>query len=150
MVARRSVVEFDMSEVEVAALLAISRSRTESASHVARARILLAYWEEPSCYAVGRTIGMTHQMVRRCVDRAGALGVMAALDDLPRPGKAPTITVAAKAWLVSLACSKAKSHGYPHELWTTRLVARHAREHGPAVGHGCLGRLAQGTIVNAE
>jgi hypothetical protein len=22
-------------------------------------------------------------------------------------------------WLVSLACDKAKDHGYPHELWTT-------------------------------
>jgi hypothetical protein len=26
---------------------------------------------------------------------------------------------------VSLACDKAKEHGYPHELWTTRLLARH-------------------------
>jgi hypothetical protein len=38
----------------------------------------------------------------------------------------------ATAWLVSLACNKAKPHGYPHELWTTRLLARHAREHAPS------------------
>jgi hypothetical protein len=25
-----------------------------------------------------------------------------------------------------------KDHGYPHELWTTRLLARHARENAPA------------------
>jgi transposase len=31
-------------------------------------------------------------------------------------------------------------------LWTTRLLARHAREHGPAEGHQCLGELAQGTV----
>jgi hypothetical protein len=24
--------------------------------------------------------------------------------------------------------------GYPHELWTTRRLARHPREHGPAEG----------------
>jgi transposase len=36
--------------------------------------------------------------------------------------------------------------GYPHELWTTRLLARHAREHGPAQGHACLANLAQGTV----
>jgi hypothetical protein len=24
--------------------------------------------------------------------------------------------------------------GYPHELWTTRLLAHHAREHGPVAG----------------
>ena len=34
----------------------------------------------------------------------------------------------AKAWVVDLACRKAKDLGYPHELWTTRLLARHARE----------------------
>ena len=36
--------------------------------------------------------------------------------------------------------------GYPHELWTTRLLARHAREHGPAQGYACLANLAQGTV----
>ena len=71
---------------------------------------------------------------------------MAALDDRPRPGREPTITLEAKAWLVSLACRKAKDFGYPHELWTTRLPASHAREHGPAEGHGCLANLAQGTV----
>ncbi|MGO4568939.1 IS630 family transposase, partial [Rhizobium sp. 2YAF20] len=40
----------------------------------------------------------------------------------------------------------AKDHGYPHELWTTRLLARHAREHGPEAGHPCLARLVQGTV----
>src|SRR3954464_11100600 len=55
-------------------------------------------------------------------------------------------TPEAKAWLVSLACDKAKEHGYPHELWTTRLLARHAREHGPTAGHECLARLVQGTV----
>jgi transposase len=47
---------------------------------------------------------------------------------------------------VSLACDKAKDHGYPHELWTTRLLARHAREHGAAAGHTCLANLVQGTV----
>jgi hypothetical protein len=57
-----------------------------------------------------------------------------------------TITPEAKAWLVSLACQKAKDFGYPHELWTTRLLGRHAREHGPAAGHECLAKLVQGTV----
>ena len=71
---------------------------------------------------------------------------MAALDDSARPGKTATITAEAKAWLVALACRKAKDLGYPHELWTTRLLARHAREHGPAAGHDCLAKLVQGTV----
>ena len=96
--------------------------------------------------SIERRSGHTTQTVQRCVERAVAYGALAALDDRPRPGKEPTITAEAKAWLVDLACRKAKELGYPHELWTTRLLARHAREHGPAVGHDCLARLAQGTV----
>jgi hypothetical protein len=77
---------------------------------------------------VGQSLGVHHQTVERCVERALAYGPLPALDDRPHPGKEPVITPEAKAWLVSLACDKIKEHGYPHELWTTRLLARHARE----------------------
>jgi transposase len=147
MAAWRRAIELSLGEAEVERLSSIAQSRTEPASRVERARILLAYREDPSFYAVGRALGLHHQTVQRCVERAVAEGPMAALDDRPHPGKEPTITLEAKAWLVSLACRKAKELGYPHELWTTRLLARHAREHGPAEGHACLGNLAQGTVV---
>jgi hypothetical protein len=55
-----------------------------------------------------------------------------------QPFGEPTITLEAKAWLTSPSSRKAKELGYPHELWTTRMLARHAREHGPAEGHPCL------------
>jgi len=142
----RQAIELAMTDEEIARLAAISRSRTERGSRVERARMLLAYRENPSFFAVGQSLGVHHQTVERCVERAAAYGPLAALDDRPRPGKEPTITPEAKAWLVSLACDKAKGHGYPHELWTTRLLARHAREHGPAVGHDCLASLVQGTV----
>jgi len=107
---------------------------------------LLAYREDPSFFAVGRRLGLHHQTAQRCVERAVAEGPIAALDDRPRPGREPTITLEAKAWLVWLACRKAKDFGYPHELWTTRLLASHARERGPVEGHACLANLAQGTV----
>jgi transposase len=142
----RRVLELAIGEEDLRRLQVIARSRTEPASQVERARMLLAYREDPSFFAVGQALGVHHQTVQRCVERAVAYGPMAALDDRPRPGKEPVITPAAKAWLVDLACRKAKELGYPHELWTTRLLARHAREHGPAAGHDCLAKLAQGTV----
>src|SRR4026208_1371 len=141
----RRVVELAMAGEEIERLTALSRSRTEPASRVSRAQMLLAYRENPSFCAVGQRVGVHHQTVQRCVERALGYGVLAAIEDRPRPGKEPVITPEAKAWLVSLACDKAKEHGYPHELWTTRLLARHAREHGPAAGHPCLAKLVQGT-----
>ncbi len=146
MAAPRLVVELAIGEEDVTKLIAITRSRTEPASRVERARMLLAYRDDPSFFAVGRALGVHHQTAQRCVERAMAFGPLAALDDSPRPGKEATITPEAKAWLVSLACRKAKDLGYPHELWTTRLLARHASEHGPAAGHACLANLAQGTV----
>ena len=137
-----------LSQEDVRKLGAVARSRTEPANRVERARMLLAYREDPSYYAVGRALGVHHQTVQRCVERAIAYGAIAALDDLPRPGREPTITAEAKTWLVNLACRKAKELGYPHELWTTRLLARHAREHGAEEGHSCLSKLAQGTLCN--
>src|SRR5258707_1040037 len=137
----RQALEVGMTDEEVARLMAVSRSRTESASRVQRAQMLLAYRENPSFFAVAQRVGVHHQTVQRCIDRALAYGPLMALDDRPRPGKEPTITPEAKAWLVSLACDKAKDHGYPHELWTTRLLARHAREH-EYKRHGTLSLLA--------
>jgi transposase len=146
MAPRRRVIALAMSEDEIETLTALSRSRTEPARRVSRSAMLLAYRDNPSFFAVGRRLGVHHQTVQRCVERAESDGLLAALDDRPRPGKEPVITPEAKAWLVSLACDKAKEHGYPHELWTTRLLARHAREHGPGAGHPCLARLVQGTV----
>ena len=146
MAAPRRIIGISIEATELIEREAIARSRTEWACRVQRARILLAYRTNPSTYAVGEAIGVTHQTVQRCLDRAVRFGVMAALDDSPRPGKTPEITADAKAWLVSLACQKAKDLGYPHELWTTRLLARHVREHSVAAGHPCLGSIAQGTV----
>jgi transposase len=142
----RQAVELAMTNEEMETLRALSRSRTEPARRVERAQMLLAYCENPSFFAVGQSLGVHHQTVERCVERALAYGPLPALDDRPHPGKEPVITPEAKAWLVSLACDKAKEHGYPHELWTTRLLARHAREHGPTAGHECLAKLVQGTV----
>jgi transposase len=142
----RQAIELAMKDEDIERLMVISRSRTEAASRVERAQILLSYRKNPSFFAVGQRLGVHHQTVQRCVERAVAYGALAALDDRPRPGKEPIITPEAKAWLASLACDKAKEHGYPHELWTTRLLARHARANGAAAGHDCLAHLVQGTV----
>ena len=142
----RQAFELAMSAEEFEKLGTIARSRSDAARRVQRARMLLGYHENPSFFAVGQRLGVHHQTVERCVERALAYGPLGALDDRPRPGKEPTITPEAKAWLVSLACDKAKEHGYPHELWTTRLLARHARENAPGAGHKSLANLVQGTV----
>src|SRR6201998_1123321 len=116
----RRGIEFTVNEQEIERLKALSRSRTEPASRVSRAQMLLAYRENPSFCAVGQRVGVHHQTVQRCGERALAYGPLAAIEDRPRPGKEPVITPDAKAWLVSLACDKAKEPGYPDAFGHTR------------------------------
>src|SRR5258708_31770944 len=145
-VAPRRVIALPTDAEQRQRLLDISRSRTEPTGRVERARIILAYLQDPSAYARARTLWVTQQTRTRCLARAAELGVIAALDDRPRAGRDPVITAQAKTWLAALACRKARELGYPHELWTTRLLATHARQHGPAAGHPSLAKLAQGTV----
>ena len=70
MAAPRRVIEISIAATDLIELEAITRSRTEWACRVQRARILLAYRANPSTYAVGEAIGVTHQTVQRCLDRA--------------------------------------------------------------------------------
>ena len=92
MVAARRIIALSVDADQRRALVEISRSRTEPANRVERARIILAYLEEPSAYAVARAMGVSQQTVTRCLERAAELGVLAALDDRARPGRDATIT----------------------------------------------------------
>jgi len=127
-------------------LSAISRSRTEVAQRVERARILLAYEAGQSVSAIARQLSTNRPKIERCINKALELGALAALADLPGRGKPATITDADRAWVVSLACQKPKDLGYSYELWTTRLLAAHVRGHCLEHGHPALARIARGTI----
>jgi hypothetical protein len=123
----RRVIALVSNEAQRQQLQEIARSRTEPASRVERAPIILEYLAEPSAMW-WCAVGVTAQTVTRCLERAAEFGMIEALDDRPRAGRDPTITSEARTWLVALACQKPKELGYPHGLWTTRLLAAHARD----------------------
>ena len=66
--------------------------------------------------SASRVNAASNQTVQRCVERALVHGPIEALEHRPRPGKEPSITAEAKAWLVALACRKPQELDYPHEL----------------------------------
>src|SRR6266481_7166067 len=85
----RRVIELTTTDEEMERLTALSRSRTEPAGRVSRAQMLLAYRENPSFCAVGRRVGVHHQRVHRCVERALGDGPLAATEARALPGKEP-------------------------------------------------------------
>ncbi len=127
-------------------LLGISRSGKEAARRVERARILLRYAAGETISGIARALDTNRPKVHLCVDKALALGPLAALDDLPRAGRPPRISEGSRAWLVSVACRKPADFGYPEELWTVRRLAEHARARCVEAGHGDLSMVAPGTV----
>jgi len=127
-------------------LAKISVARTEPDAHVDRAKMLLGYADGRTISAIARELRTNRAKVERCVNKALQFGWMAALKDLQRSGRPPTITPEARAWVVSLACQKPKDFGYSYELWTTRLLSKHVQEHCTVAGHPSLEHLARGTV----
>lgn len=135
-----------LTEEMQAKLDSISKSRTEKASRVERAKMLLAYAGDASVSSIARTFSTNRPKVERCIDKALQLGILAALDDLPRSGKKVRLSPEARAWLVSLACQKPKDLGYSLELWTTSLLALHCRKHCEDAGHPSLANISRGAV----
>ncbi|ADG06895.1 IS630 family transposase [Kyrpidia tusciae] len=138
--------EITLTEEERMQLERIRQSRSESVRHVQRASILLLYADGQNKAAIARDLGMSLVAVNGTIRRARKVGVLQALDDLPRSGHPEVITPEAKAWLIALACQKPTALGYPHEVWTYSLLAQHVRAHCEEAGHPSLARLAKGTI----
>ena len=134
------------TEEESSWLHQLSQSRTEAAGQVQRAEILLRYHDGETVSGIAATLRTNRPRVERCIAKALELGVGGALHDLPGRGRHPSLTAEARAWVVALACRKPKELGYAQELWTTRLLAQHARKHGVAAGHPSLQHLARGTV----
>ena len=135
-----------LTEEMQARLESISKSRTEKASRVERAKMLLAYAGNASVSSIARTFSTNRPKVERCIDKALQLGIHVALDDLPRSGKKVRLSPEARTWLVSLACQKPKDIGYSLELWTTSLLAQHCRKHCEEAGHPSLANISRGTV----
>jgi len=127
-------------------LESISKSRIDKASRVERAKMLLAYAGNASVSSIARLLSTNRPKVERCIDKALQLGILTALNDLPRSGKKVHISPEARAWRVSLPCQKPKDLGYPLELWTTRLLAHHCQKHCSETGHPSLAKISRGTV----
>jgi transposase len=135
-----------LSETERQRLESLAASRTASVREVERAKILLLYADGKHIRAVADALGVMRATVYKCIDKALDHGVEAGLRDTYHSPKEPVITPEAKAWVVSLACTKPKDHGLAAELWTLSALATFVREHAVGHGHACLQRAAKATM----
>jgi transposase len=143
---RSKKAKLQISEEDAKYLQKIAQSRKEPQREVQRARILMKYSDGESITGIQETLNISRPSVYKCIDKALAMGLEAALKDKYHRPKEPVITEAAKAWVINLACTKPKDYGYAAEIWSRSLLALHARRHGPAAGHDCLKTAVKATI----
>ncbi|MGH8658316.1 MAG: hypothetical protein ACREV4_07540, partial [Gammaproteobacteria bacterium] len=80
-------------------LTRIRCSRTQPAAKVRRAQIMLDYSEGKRIAQMARELGTNRPLVERALDKALSFDPLQALNDLPRPGRAPHITDDARSWV---------------------------------------------------
>jgi transposase len=121
-------------------------SRTAAAREVERAKVLLGYAAGVSITELQRQLGFSRPMIYRCVDKALAAGVQMGLKDKYHRPHEPEITDEAKAWVVSIACTKPKDHELAAELWTISALARFISEGAQAAGFPRLANAGKSTV----
>jgi transposase len=84
----------------------LAASPSGPAREVERAKSLLGYAGGTSVTELQRQLGFSHPMIYRCIDKALAAGVQMGLKDRYHRPHEPEITDEAKAWVVSIACTK--------------------------------------------
>jgi len=141
---QRPKLQLDQSQSQE--LLKISQSRTAPIREVQRAKILLKYADGKTISSIKKELYVSRPSIYKCIDKALAAGIETGLKDKYHSPKDPVITTEAKAWVINLACTKPKDHGYAAEIWTLSHLAKHTRKYAPAAGHDCLKRAAKATI----
>lgn len=105
-------------------LVELAGSRTAPVREAERAKVLLQYADGASITDIRRDVGVSRPTIYKCIDKAVAAGVLVGLKDRFHRPKDPQITPEAKAWVVSMACTKPKDHGLAAELWTLSELAK--------------------------
>jgi transposase len=135
-----------MTDKDYKQLETITRSRTESASRVQRAKILLMYSRGEKITAITRQLNTTRPLVYRAIDKALSFGAFQSLNDLQRSGRSRTIDDAAKKWVLYVACQKPSDLGYAAEVWTFSQLVTHLRKSASENEHHCLKKISRSKV----
>ncbi len=137
--------ELVLSEEEKQKLLTISRSKKLPQREVQRASILLCYSEGNTIVSIQRKLNVSRPTIYKCIDKALAKGVEAGLRDAYH-GTEPVISDDAKAWVISVACTKPKEHGFAAEVWSYSALAKYIKGNAVEKGYESLSRASKATV----
>ena len=135
-----------LTQAQTVTLKELAGSRTAPSREVERAKVLLGYAGGSSITELQRQLGVGRPMIYKCIDKALAAGVQMGLKDKYHRPHEPEITDEAKAWVVSLACTKPKDHGLAAELWSISALAKFVCDAAEAAGFARLANAGKSTV----
>ena len=135
-----------LKEQQRATLKELAVSRSAPTREVERAKVMLGYADGVSITGLQRQLGFSRPMIYRCVDKALAAGVQMGLKDKYHRPHEPEISDEARAWVVSIACTKPKDHGLAAELWSISALAKFVGERAQAAGFARLATAGKSTV----
>jgi putative transposase len=127
-----------LSEKEQETLTRISRRYRSEQQVAQRARIILAAAQGQSNAQIARELAINVDTARLWRDRwvglqgidLETLSISERLQDAPRPGKKPEITMEQRCQMAALACEAPAKAGRPISQWTGREIADEMRARG--------------------
>lgn len=134
------------SERDKAHLVKLSKSSTAPVREALRAKILLHYMDGLPINEISGKLDVTRKTVYNCIDKALALGPVAALDDLSGRGVKAVIGDDAKSWVLSMACQSPRDYGYANEVWSFSLLAGQVRKDCVAQGYPSLQKAGKSVV----
>src|SRR3989338_243102 len=135
-----------LTEDQKTMLEELSRSRKAPAREIERAKVLVGYADGISIAGLERLTGSSRPTIYKCIDKALAAGVQMGLKDKYHRPQEPEISDEDKAWVVNIACTKPKDHGFAAELWTISALANFVSEHAESAGFPRLAQAGQSTV----
>jgi transposase len=136
----------ELTQAQAVTLKELAGSRTAPKREVERAKVLLGYAAGTTITELQRQLGVGRPMIYKCIDKALAAGVQMGLKDKYHRPHEPEISDEAKAWVVSLACTKPKDHGLAAELWSISGLAKFVCERAEAAGFSRLANAGKSTV----
>lgn len=137
-----------LSDDDLKKLKDIANSRTEEVRKVQRAKIILLAYQGFSNDKIANEVGVSIPTICKVLKKWSVFDIDAALSDLARSGRPPVIDVAAKTWIIQLACHLPQDYkDGPHsQLWTITNLTNYIHQHCLSEGHDCLSNVQESTV----
>lgn len=138
----------DLTKEERQHLEIIAASRISEYRRVIRAKAILLIADGHQIKDVAIRTGMGRKAVRALCKRWVDFGAVKALSDQERPGRPPVLSVAARTWVIELACSCPKDvvNGPARQMWSQASLRDYVQTNCKQKGYPELSTCSKSTI----